>query len=84
MPPIVELIKNHFNPQDDVEDYAEFLFKEILNQKSCDELEKNLLIWKKNIEAKKIDREVLKDNIWKYCNRASGFNAYCNIIFFVL
>ena len=55
-----------------------------MNQKSCDELEEILLMWEKNIEAKKIDREVLKDNLWKYCNISYGFKAYCNIIFFVL
>ena len=78
LPPIDELIKHHFDPQDNIEEYAEFIFKEILNQKSCKELENIVQFFKYNVEPKKIDREVLKDILWKNYPVHRSIMAYCN------
>ena len=73
------MIKYHFNPQDNVKDYAEFLFKEIMNQKSCDKLEKILRRrYTINIETEKIDREVLKDVLWEVFYDNAMIFCRCN------
>ena len=73
------MIKYHFNPQDNVKDYTEFLFKEIMNQKSCDELEKILRRrYTINIKTEKIDRDVLKDVLWEGYYENSIIYCRCN------